>query len=53
MAAEGGVFDFYAETYAIPEALTRGKQTVEVCFQAHPGNFADGLYGAKILRVRS
>ncbi|MEP6913242.1 MAG: DUF6805 domain-containing protein, partial [bacterium] len=43
---------FY-KTYAIPEELTRGKQTVEVRFQAHPGNFAGGLYGAKILKVRS
>ena len=46
----GELFD---RTYAIPEELTRGKQTVEVRFQAHPGNFAGGLYGAKILRVRS
>jgi hypothetical protein len=43
---------FY-RTYAIPEELTRGKKTVEVRFQAHPGNFAGGLYGAKVLRVRS
>lgn len=45
--------EFFNKTYAIPEELTRGKQTVEVRFQAHPGNFAGGLYGAKILRMRS
>ena len=43
---------FY-KTYAIPEELTRGKQTIEVRFQAHPGNFAGGLYGAKVLKGRS
>jgi DUF1680 family protein len=45
--------EFFEKTYAIPEELTRGKQTVEVRFQAHPGNFAGGLFGAKILRARS
>jgi DUF1680 family protein len=44
---------FFEKTYAIPEALTRGKQRVEVQFRAHPGNFAGGLYGARILRRRS
>src|SRR5215213_3438227 len=46
----GGFFD---KTYAIPEELTRGKQMVEVRFQAHRGNFAGGLYGVRILKGRS
>ncbi|MFL6208580.1 MAG: beta-L-arabinofuranosidase domain-containing protein [Pyrinomonadaceae bacterium] len=45
--------EFFDRTYAIPAELTRGKQRVEVRFQAHPGNFAGGLYGAKILKGRS
>jgi DUF1680 family protein len=45
--------DFFDRTYAIPEELTRGRQKVEVRFQAHPGNFAGGLYGARILKGRS
>jgi hypothetical protein len=42
--------EFFDKTYAIPEELTRGKQAVEVRFRAHPGNFAGGLYGARILK---
>ncbi|HYG78874.1 MAG TPA: beta-L-arabinofuranosidase domain-containing protein [Pyrinomonadaceae bacterium] len=42
--------EFFDKTYAIPEELTRGKRTVEVRFQAHPGNFAGGLFGARILK---
>jgi DUF1680 family protein len=45
--------EFFNKRYAIPFELTHGKQTIEVRFRAHPGNFAGGLYGAKILRVRS
>jgi DUF1680 family protein len=41
---------FFEKTYVIPFELTRGKQTVEVRLQAHPGNFAGGLFGARILR---
>jgi hypothetical protein len=44
--------EFYDKIYAIPEEVTRGKQTVEVRFQAHPGNFAGGLYGVRILKGR-
>jgi DUF1680 family protein len=44
---------FFDRTYAIPAELTRGKQRIEVRFQAHPGNFAGGLYGVKILKGRA
>jgi DUF1680 family protein len=43
---------FFEKTYAIPPELTRGRQKVEVRFQAHPGNFAGGLFGARLLRAR-
>lgn len=45
--------EFFNKTYALPFELTRGKQTVELRFQAHPGNFAGGLYGARILSGHS
>jgi len=45
--------EFFDKTYAIPEELTRGKQRVEVRFQAHPGNFAGGLFGVRVLKGRS
>jgi hypothetical protein len=43
---------FFEKTYAIPEELTRGKQRIEVRFLSHPGNFAGGLFGARILKGR-
>ena len=43
--------EFFEIAYRIPEELTRGKETVEVRFQAHPANMAGGLYGARILEV--
>ncbi|HZB45271.1 MAG TPA: beta-L-arabinofuranosidase domain-containing protein [Pyrinomonadaceae bacterium] len=42
---------FFDKTYPIPAELTRGKRTVEVRLQARPGNYAGGLYGARILRA--
>lgn len=43
--------EFYEETYAIPERITRGKEKVIVKFQAHPGKMAGGVFGCKILRT--
>lgn len=42
--------DFFEKTHSIPAELTRGKETVEVRFQARPGNYAGGLHGVKVLR---
>ena len=44
---------FFEKTYAVPEDLTLGKRTIEIRLQAHPGNYAGGLYGVKVLRVPS
>ena len=44
--------EFFEVTYTIPVELTRGKQTVEVRFQAHPDKMAGGLYGARVLKPR-
>jgi DUF1680 family protein len=43
--------EFFEKVYAIPQELTRGKQKVEIRFQAHPGNFAGGLFGARMLKA--
>jgi hypothetical protein len=41
---------FYDERYAIPPALTRGKSKIAVRFQAHPGAWAGGVFGVRLLR---
>jgi len=42
---------FWDATYPIPKELTQGKQKITLKLQAHPGNFAGGLFGARILRT--
>jgi uncharacterized protein len=42
---------FFEVAYAIPAELTAGKQQVTIRFQAYPGNFAGGLFGARLLRA--
>jgi len=42
---------FFDVVYAIPRELTRGKSTVTVRLQGHPGNFAGGLFGCRTLKA--
>jgi hypothetical protein len=42
--------EFFDVEYKIPPDLTRDKKAVTVKFQAHPGNFAGGLFGCAILK---
>ena len=42
--------EFWEKVYPLPERLTRGKQRVEVRFQAHPGNYAGGVFGVRVVR---
>jgi hypothetical protein len=42
--------EFWDKVYPLPERLTRGKQRVEVRFQAHPGNYAGGVFGVRVVR---
>lgn len=42
--------EFWDKVYPLPERLTRGKQRVEIRFQAHPGNFAGGVFGVRVVR---
>ncbi len=44
--------EFFDLAYAIPVELTRGKQKATVKLQAHPGNFAGGLFGCRTMNRR-
>lgn len=41
---------FYEEIYRIPAALVQGKQEVTVKFQAHPGAWAGGVFGVRVMK---
>ncbi len=43
---------FYDETYPLPEALTTGKEKVTLKFQAHPGAWAGGVFGVRVLKAK-
>ncbi|PQV64208.1 hypothetical protein B1R32_10652 [Abditibacterium utsteinense] len=43
--------EFFDVVTPIPAALTQGKKRVTVRFQAHPGQRAGGVFGARILRA--
>jgi len=45
--------EFWDGVYAIPVELTRGREKVTVKLQAHPGNYAGGLFGSRLLRSDS
>ncbi|HYG24151.1 MAG TPA: DUF6805 domain-containing protein, partial [Verrucomicrobiae bacterium] len=42
--------EFWEATYRIPLGYTEGKTKVSIRLQAHPGNFAGGLFGARMVR---
>jgi len=41
--------EFFDAVYPIPEELTRGKRTITVRFQSHPGAMAGGVFGCRIV----
>jgi DUF1680 family protein len=41
---------FYDEVYALPASMTKGKEGVTVKFQAHPGAWAGGVFGLRVLK---
>jgi uncharacterized protein len=43
---------FWDATYAVPAELARDKEKVTVKFAAHPGNFAGGLFGCRMVRAQ-
>jgi DUF1680 family protein len=42
---------FYDEVTRIPPEMTRGKNRVTVRFQAHPGNYAGGVFGLRVVKA--
>ncbi|MBN8456676.1 MAG: glycoside hydrolase family 127 protein [Verrucomicrobia bacterium] len=42
---------FFDVIYPIPEKLTRDKSQITIRLQAHPGNWAGGLFGARMLKA--
>ncbi len=42
---------FWDANYPIPAELTRGKAKVTIKLQAHPANFAGGLFGCRVVRL--
>ena len=43
--------EFFDVAYPIPAELTKGKQKVTVRLQAHPGEFAGGLFGCRTIKA--
>lgn len=41
---------FFEVAYPLPEKLTRGKSSVTLKFQAHPANYAGGLFALQLLK---
>ncbi|MGO8926201.1 MAG: beta-L-arabinofuranosidase domain-containing protein [Limisphaerales bacterium] len=44
---------FYDAVYRLPADLLKGKQSITVKFQAHPGAWAGGVFGARVLKVEA
>jgi DUF1680 family protein len=42
--------EFFDVDYPLPENLTSGKETVELKFAAHGGNFAGGVFGIRVMK---
>ena len=43
--------EFFDEVYRIPPELIEGKDKVTIRFQAHPGAWAGGVFGCRVLRA--
>jgi uncharacterized protein len=41
---------FFDQSYTLPAELIKGKKTITVKLQAHPGKWAGGLYGARVVK---
>jgi uncharacterized protein len=44
---------FYDEVYGLPEDTLKGKQTITVKFQAHPGASAGGVFGVRVMKAEA
>lgn len=48
---DGRPGEFFDVTYPIPRELTQGKAKVTVRLQAHPGKWAGGLFGCRVMKA--
>ena len=44
---------FYDEITPLPESMTKGKQSVTIRLQAHPSNWAGGVFGVRIIKQQA
>ena len=44
---------FFDAVYLLPADLLQGKQSITVRFQAHPGAWAGGVFGARVMRTQA
>lgn len=44
---------FWDQVYSIPENLMTGKSKTTIKFQAHPGNYAGGVFGVRVVKPES
>lgn len=44
---------FYDQVYPFTESLNKGKSKITVKFQAHPGAWAGGIFGLRILKAET
>ena len=42
---------FFDQAYPLPAELLKGKKTITVKLQAHPGKWAGGLFGVRLVKV--
>jgi uncharacterized protein len=41
---------FWDKSYPLPEEVTRGRTSVTIKFQAHPGNYAGGVFDLRVVK---
>ncbi|MDP8246134.1 MAG: glycoside hydrolase family 127 protein [Candidatus Hinthialibacter antarcticus] len=44
--------EFFDVAYPVPDELRKEKEKITVKFQAHPGNFAGGLFGCRLVKTK-
>jgi uncharacterized protein len=42
---------FFDETYRLSEGLVNGRQSITLRFQAHPGAWAGGVFGVRVMKL--
>lgn len=45
--------EFFDVAYPVPQELRKGKERITVKFQAHPNNIAGGLFGCRLVKIKT